>query len=293
VGIVVRTKNRPWFLRRALADICAQGYAGWQVHVVNDGGDPAAVELALEAVPQELRERFGVTHNDSPHGRSAAANEGVRGLETEFVVLHDDDDLWDPRFLLETVEWLDAHPEDVGVVVRTEIVYEADDGRGGFAEAARAVFWPDIDRITYSDLLRINRFVPISYLYRREVHDRVGYYREDVHAAEDWEFNLRVAAVDPIGFIEGRPLAYWMQRTGVGGELGNSMFALADDHERYDAAIRDEALRDYVARFGPGLPLYLARLVETEVTRIVREELDRRPSDLDRIRRRIRLFPKR
>jgi glycosyltransferase involved in cell wall biosynthesis len=297
VGIVVRTKNRPWFLRRAIADICAQEYDDWEVRVVNDGGDLAAVEGALNALPKAVRDRFTVLHNDPALGRSAAANAGVRALESEFVILHDDDDRWDARFLGETVAWLDSHPEDVGVVVRTEIVYEAADGAGGFVDTARAVFWEDIDRITYSDLLRVNRFVPIAYLYRRAIHARVGYYREDVHAAEDWEFNLRVAAAEHIGFIDGSPLAFWMQRVGVGGELGNSMFALADEHARYDSEIRDEALRDYVGRFGPGLPLYLAHILHTEIPRIVGEEVsrefERRPSDMDRVRRRLRAFRRR
>lgn len=294
VGIVVRTKGRPWFLRRALRDITAQEYGRWSVRIVNDGGSRDDVDAAVSELAPAFRARVAVTHHAEPRGRSAAANEGVRMLDTEFIVLHDDDDLWAPAFLSRTVAWLDEHPEDVGVVARTEIVYEAeaDGDRGGFREVGRAPFWEGMTDISYSDLLRINRFVPIAYLYRRSLHDKVGLYREDVHAAEDWEFNLRAAAGHRIGFLGEETLAYWMQRTGVTGELGNSMFALADEHRRYDTQVRDEALRDYIARFGPGLPLYLARLVDVEVARVVREqvaaELDRRPSDLDRIRRRLR-----
>lgn len=292
VGIVVRTKNRPWFLRRALADIAAQGFDSWRVHVVNDGGDRVDVTRTVEGLPEAVRARVDVTHNDSPHGRSAAANQGVRALDTEFVILHDDDDLWDESFLSTAVAWLDEHADDAGVVVRTEIVYERPDGHGGFVESGRAIFWPDLTEITYSALLQINRAVPIGHLYRRALHDEVGYYREDVHAAEDWEFNLRVAARHHIGYITGRPLAFWMQRAGVDGELGNSMYALAHEHTKYDAQIRDEALREYVARFGPGLPLFLTSFLETEIARIVREEiareLDRRPTGLQRIVRRLR-----
>jgi glycosyltransferase involved in cell wall biosynthesis len=294
VGIVVRTKNRPWFLRRALRDITAQDYASWSVHIVNDGGRADDVDAAVAELAPASRARVAVTHHPEPHGRSAAANEGVRRLGTEFLVLHDDDDLWAPSFLTHAVAWLDAHPDDVGVVAQTEIVYEAeqDGGSGAFHEIGRAPFWEGMTEIRYSDLIQINRFVPIAYLYRRTLHDEVGPYREDIHAAEDWEFNLRTAAVHHIGFLAGDPLAFWMQRVGVGGELGNSMFALEDEHRRYDAQVRDDELRRYVARFGPGLPLYLTRFIEVEVARIVREqvsaELDRRPSDLDRVRGRLR-----
>lgn len=266
VGIAVRTKNRPWFLERTIADIRAQDYPSWTVQVVNDGGDPAAVDQIIAALPADVAARISVRHNERPAGRSAAANQGIGALDTEYVVLHDDDDLWHPSFLRTTVGHLDTHPRDIGVMVRTEIVYEkqADEG---FVEAGRTPFWPDMSEITYSDLLQVNRAVPISYLYRRVLHEDVGWYREDLHAVEDWEFNLRTALKHHIGFIDGSPLAFWMQRVGVAGELGNSMFALEREHDHYDRLVRDEALRAYVEKEGPGLVLYLTRYIQDEVSR--------------------------
>lgn len=278
VGIALRTKNRPWFLRRALADILAQRYTNWTVHVVNDGGDAAIVDGVVAELPDECRRFIAVSHNPRPAGRSAAANQGIRALGTEFVILHDDDDLWHPGFLEATVAHLDAYPADIGVMVRTEIVYEKQQG-AGFVETGRAPFWPDLTEITYSDLLQVNRAVPISYLYRRALHDEVGYYREDLHAVEDWEFNLRTALRHHIGFLQGEPLAYWMQRVGVGGELGNSMYALAAEHEHFDRLVRDEALRAYVADQGPGLALYLTRFIQDEVAR----QLDERRGPSQRL----------
>jgi len=284
VGIVVRTKNRPRFLRRALADVAAQRFDDWQVHVVNDGGDATAVDDVIAALPEATRDRVLVTHHDTPRGRSAAANVGVGGLDTEFVVLHDDDDQWAPDFLHDTVAWLDVHPEDVGVMVRIDIVYEVE-RNGGYVEVDRARFWPQVNEITYSDLLQENRAVPIGYLYRRAIHAELGDYREDLHAVEDWEFYLRTTLKHHIGLLDGPPLAFWMQRVAARGEEGNSMFALADEHERYDKLVRDEALRAYVAEFGPGLPLYLTRYIQDEVQRQLAERRSVGAILLDRARR--------
>ncbi len=292
VGIVLRTKNRPWFLARALADVAAQEYRDWLVHVVDDGGDPGPVDAALDSLSPDLRRRVSVTHNAASHGRSAAANIGVRALDTEFVVIHDDDDLWSPAFLSRAVAWLDAHPDDVGVVTRTDIVYEVEADGGRFVETERVPFWADLHEITYIDLIEVNRWVPIAYLYRRALHERVGFYDENIHAAEDWDFGLRTLVRHHVGFLDGEPLAFWMQRRDVTGELGNSMFALADEHVRYDKHIRDAALREYAATHGSGLVLYLSRLIREDLRSIVHDEvkreLDARPSDLDRIRRRLR-----
>ncbi|OJV95722.1 MAG: hypothetical protein BGO47_03205 [Microbacterium sp. 67-17] len=213
-----------------------------------------------------------VVHHEAPRGRSAAANAGLAVLTTEFVVLHDDDDLWDPDFLRAAVDRLDAHPGDAGVMVRTEIVYEAERD-GAFVEVGRAPFWPEMTSVSYGEFLQVNRAVPIGHLYRRRLHDELGGYREDLHAVEDWEFTLRVLQRYDIGFLGARPLAFWMQRRGVAGELGNSMFALAADHDIYDRRVRDEALRAWVRGQGDGLPLYLARVVRDEVARQLDERL--------------------
>lgn len=283
VGVVVRTKNRPWFLRRALQDIAAQTFSDWCIHIVNDGGDAGPVREAVDSLPAHLRPRVAVTDNPHATGRSAAANAGVRALDTELVVLHDDDDLWHPSFLERTVAHLDRTPGDIGVMTATEIVFEAE-REGAFVEVGRAPFWRDLTEITYADLLQVNRAVPISYLYRRRLHDEVGFYREDLHAVEDWEFNLRTALHHHIGFLPGEPLAYWMQRRGVEGELGNSMFALAAEHDHYDRLVRDEALRAYVQQNGAGLPLYLTRFIQEEIGR----QLDERLSLGQRLTRTVR-----
>ena len=39
VAVLVRTKDRPRFLRRALANIAEQTFTDYTVCVINDGGD--------------------------------------------------------------------------------------------------------------------------------------------------------------------------------------------------------------------------------------------------------------
>ena len=120
VSVIVRTKDRPYFLARALADIAAQGHDELDVLVVNDQGDEDAARAVVASSP--LADRTRVLATSSPGGRCAAANRGVRAATADYVVLHDDDDLWHPDFLASTVAYLDAHPMEAGVVVPTEII---------------------------------------------------------------------------------------------------------------------------------------------------------------------------
>lgn len=274
VGIVVRTRQRPEFLRRALVDIAAQTYTGFRVIVVNDGGDPAEVDAVVAASGAA---DVTVRHIAAGEGgRCVAANLGVRDAGTEYVVLHDDDDRWHPEFLARTVAWLDANPVDAAVAVPTEIVYEENRG-GAWVEVGRAPFWAGMQRISLTEMLSVNRAVPISVLYRRAVHDEVGWYDETLDAVEDWDLYLRILRSGGIGFLPGEPLAFWTQRPDATGLDANSMFALTEAHAADDARVRDRALAEWVRREGDGLPLYLASLHAETV-----EHIDARIDQLER-----------
>jgi glycosyltransferase involved in cell wall biosynthesis len=261
VAIVVRTKDRPVLLRRALRSIAAQTFPDWEAIIVNDGGMPAAVDLVLAEQDEHVRSRIRVLHNEASQGRWPAANTGVNAARSPLVVLHDDDDSWHPAFLQETVRFLDEHPDERGVLARTEVLIEEYDGDEPVIRD-RYVLEDHNPSVLLTDLLDFNRFVPISFLYRRELHDEIGLYDQELPAAADWTFNMKVLQRQPIRYVSDRVLAHWHQRPGVEGVLGNSVFAAPLDHRIADSMYRDAALRTYIDDHGPGLPLYIAQLVD-------------------------------
>jgi hypothetical protein len=278
VAVLLRTRDRPVLLRRALADICGQTFSHWRLVVVNDGGDPVEVEKLLAEQPA-LPDRVTLLHNDEPRGMEAASNQAIAASESRYLAVHDDDDTWHPEFLARTVAHLDA-TDDAAVAVRTEIVWEHVDG-DTITEQGREPFMPETRAFTLFELVRTNRFVPISMLYRRDLLDEVGAFREDLAVVGDWEFHLRVAqGRRPVGFLDGQPLAFWHQRRDADGALANSVFGRAQDHRRLDLLVRDEALKEHAHRHGLGGPLYTARVVQ-EVSEDVRGRIEA-GSDLTR-----------
>jgi hypothetical protein len=154
--------------------------------------------------------------------------------------------------------------DEAAVAVRTEIVWEHVDG-DTITEQSREVFFPEIRAFTLFDLLRTNRAVPISLLHRRDVHDEIGPFREDLTVVGDWEFHLRLAAGRrPVGFLDGEPLAFWHQRRKADGTLANSVIAMPEEHQRLDLLVREEALREYVRSHGTGGLLYATRYFQRE-----------------------------
>lgn len=275
VAVVVRTKDRPLFLRRALQSIAGQTFADWECVIVNDGGDRAPVEELVAGLETQHRDRVRIIHHDAPRGRWVSANAGVLATSAPLLVLHDDDDSWHREFLERAHGYLTEHAEADGVVSRIEIVWETVSGEG-FDVVGREVFQSHLHDVTLSDTLLFNRFVPIGFLYRRSLHEELGLYDDELPVVGDWSFYLRVLSRGPLSYLDDAPLVHWHQRAGEGGVHGNSVTGESAAHARYDALIRDEALRAHVAEHGLGLVLYLTKFIDrrfVEVENGIRGEL--------------------
>ena len=270
VDIIVRTKNRPQFLARALDDILAQEFTDWHLFVVVDGTDPEPVRELLEA--RDFGDRATLLPQPEPVGIPAVANVGVGAGSSEFVTIHDDDDTWHPQFLARTVEYL-RQTDDVAVAVRTEIVWEQQVG-DVLQETGREMFHASMQEPTYFDLLRFNHMVPIGIVFRRSAYDELGPFDERCEVVDDWVFNLSLALIGHYGFLGDEPLAYWHQRKDSRGDAGNTVIDRIDDHIRDDRRVRDRAVREYVQEHGPGALLYLSKYID-ERTGDLHGRLDR------------------
>ncbi|MFF7292065.1 glycosyltransferase [Microbacterium sp. NPDC008134] len=262
VSIVVRTKNRPDFLARALSSITAQSFDDWEAIIVNDGGDAAQVAALVAGLSRSAdRERIRVIDHAESRGRWVSANAGVLAATGDYLVLHDDDDSWHSDFLARSVEYLDTHADRQGVVSRIEIVWEREEN-GRFVVDEREEFQAQLTAPLLTDTLLFNRFVPIGFLYRRSLHAEIGLYDDRLPVVGDWDFNLKVLSRGPLEYLGDQPLAYWHQRRGASGNAANSVAGARSDHAKYDASIREEALRDWVGDNGTGLVLYLTKFID-------------------------------
>jgi glycosyltransferase involved in cell wall biosynthesis len=245
VSIVTRTKNRPILLRRALRTILGQRFKDWQLVVVNDGGDPRIVDKLVRERQGEFPDRIKVIHNGQSRGMEAASNIGLRASNGEYCIIHDDDDSWHPEFLSETVNFMRAktiHASIQGVVTQSWTIEEVIN-KEEVQITRKHLFNPGLKHLSLFQLAASNQFPPISFLYRRRVHDEIGYYREDLPVLGDWEFNLRFMKKYNIGVIT-RPLANYHHRmTQKSGNYGNTVVAGKDKHHFFDCLIRNEFLR--------------------------------------------------
>ncbi len=211
VVIIMRTQDRPITLDRALSGILRQSFADWELVLVSDAGNLAAIRETVARRTDALAGRFRLIHRERSEGMQAASNHGIAESRSRYIAIHDDDDSWHPEFLAKTVAYLEgAAPAKRGVIVGTDIIYERF-RRGRFVETRRRAMALPADPVTDAALRRHNRFPPIAFLYGRAAGEAVGHYRVDLPVLGDWDFNLRFAERFGIGVI-GEALAYWHHR---------------------------------------------------------------------------------
>ena len=242
VTVVTRTRNRPLMLTRAVQSVGAQTFQDLELVIVNDAGESEAVDQALASAPEWLRERTQVVTNETSHGREAALEDGLAVSSCEFFAIHDDDDSWEPGFLAACVAHLDENPGHGAVATSCDLIFETVTEEA-LTELKREALAPGKESWTLIDTMVANYVPPISQLIRREVADRIGHWDGNLLTQADWDFNLRLLATSPVGFINGEPLAHWHHRDSTDATMGNSVVVDAVYHRTDNLAIRDRYAR--------------------------------------------------
>jgi len=242
VLIVMRTKNRPLLLRRALQSVLHQTYTNYMLVVVNDGGRYELVANELAGVPLDLT-RVQIVSNSQSVGMEAASNLGIRSSASDYVVVHDDDDSWHPQFLQAMVSFLEspAGRKYGGAVSRCVQIIERVRGNE-ITTLSRVPYKNNFKNVYLLDMARQNFFAPISFVYRRAIYDAIGGYDESLPVLGDWDFNLRFLLEADIGVVN-EELSYYHHREAASGSYTNSVTGGIGKHIEYDAIVRNRMLR--------------------------------------------------
>lgn len=244
VAVIMRTKNRNLFLKRAINSVIKQIFSEWILVIVNDGGNKEELEKLLNEF-NRYREKILVIHNAKSLGMEAASNKGISSVDSEYVVIHDDDDTWNEEFLLKTVGFLDKNQKCSGVITHTNKVIEKVSRNIIKIKKITPFNGKLYGMISIMDICEKNLFPPISFIYRRSVYDKIGgMYNENLPVLGDWEFNLRFIKTFDIYIIE-KPLANYHQRPKIKqGVYSNSIIGRKNNHMYYENFIKNKMIRD-------------------------------------------------
>ena len=216
VTVVIPTRDRWRFLRRALDAALRQEDVHAEVVVVDDG--------STDETPRRLEElgdpRVRAIRVDDGRGVGAARNAGIAAACGEWIAFLDDDDIWSPRKLRTQLDALRA-------------------AGGGFAYTGAVLLDGSLAAVHVSPapppegLLELTRaFNPIpagssNVLVHADLLRRVGLFDERLHQLADWELWIRLAGVGPavacdeplVGYVQHAGQMLLADTTDVFGEL--------------------------------------------------------------------------
>lgn len=243
VAVIMRTMDRPEFLERAIRSVQGQTYKDYVLVIVCDGGDIEGVKEVISKVGVDVR-RTILVDNVVNRGMEAASNIGIRASDSDYVVIHDDDDTWEPQFLEKTVTFLESPKGDNygGVITRSTYVSEEITAKGIIIhEEYPYNDW--VSNVHFMQMAMENIFPPISFVFRRPIFDTLGGFDEGLPVLGDWDYHMRVLQDHEIGVIPERLARYHHRDVGNTDLFGNSVIADRDKHALYAPIVRNKFAR--------------------------------------------------
>ncbi len=237
VSVVIPTYNRAYCLGATLQSLQCQTYTDWEAVVVDDGStdDTAALIERLRSADPRIR-----YHLQTNAGVSAARNTGMRLAAGDWIGFLDSDDQWEPWKLAAQVAcfehlpdvgmvWTDMNAFDAsGTLVATRYLrkmygaYNAIGARPLFqAEQPFGALAPAVaeQNASLAGAMVRSGDVFSSMLFGSLVHTStvllsrkrllaVGFFNEEFHTGEDYDFHFRTCREGPVALLDAPAIRY-------------------------------------------------------------------------------------
>lgn len=180
VSIVLPCYNGASLLSEALDSCINQTFNDWELIIINDCSTDNTLEIAESYAKKDSR--IFVYTNENNSKLPASLNNGFRKATGEYWTWTSDDNILHPNMLETMVKYLDEH-EDIGLVVSDSYIIDINGDT-----IAEHVVPNDLQ-----NKMMLNNYVGASFMYRSEIAQIVGEYREDLFLVEDYEYFLRMS----------------------------------------------------------------------------------------------------
>jgi hypothetical protein len=212
VTVVMPVHNAEPFVEAAIGSVLAQTLSDFELIVVDDASTDASAGKVRGFEDPRIR-RLELGRNLGP---SAARNTGVGEARGRYVAFLDADDIARPHRLARQVLFFERHPEAEMVGGAVACIDAAGAGTG-------KTWHPDTHPERLPVLLYFhNAFYTSTLMVRTGLARRLP-FRADLAAAEDYEFNVRVARAAPVANLPDVLADYRLNACGLSATRAASM----------------------------------------------------------------------
>lgn len=190
VSILVTSYNYARFIGETIRSVIEQTFDSWELIIVDD----CSTDDSWSVIQAFQDPRIHAVRFDKNRGACAAYNAALRLATGQFVASLDSDDVFAPEKLAIQVDFLDQHPE---VDICGTYLEEIDDA-GNLVPSENCMYAPwfnkELDLNSPDCWIWENHLCHSSVLMRKSLHDRIGFFREELTYSPDWNFWLRALA---------------------------------------------------------------------------------------------------
>jgi len=241
VSVVMPVYNTEAYLTDSVGSILGQTFLDWELICVDDGSSDGSLEILRR---YELADSRVHVITQSHSGNYRARSAGMALARGRYIAAMDSDDVALPERLRRQVDYMESHPECVGLGAAVKVVGP---DLMPISDARKALDHETIDRqVLGGDGAAIPQ--PVA-MFRTEAVRRVGGYRDEVFLQGDTDLYLRLAEIGRLANLPDILLLYRMRLEALG-------HAQRDLQDRYrpkvvnDAFVRRGLLADRnIARF--------------------------------------------
>lgn len=179
ISVVMSVYNGEQHLRESIESILNQTFTNFGFIIVNDGSTDASLEIIKGYDDAKIR----IINNEENIGLTKSLNKAIKEARGEYIARQDADDISLPNRLELQHEFLEKHPE---VALLGTGIYVIDE-KGDKIE--KRIMHPNPKK----SLLKGNRFIHGSVMFRKSVIDELGAYNETLKYSQDYELWLRLS----------------------------------------------------------------------------------------------------
>ena len=191
ISVVMSVYNGEKYIPGAIQSILNQTFSDFEFIIINDGSTDSTSTILHRS--EQVDGRIRVYHQEN-RGLIASLNRGCRLARGKYIARMDADDLSLPERLARQVHYMKAHPA-IGVL-GTWIEYIDESGTS-------VGDWPmsTVPALIAWSLCFGTCLAHPSVIMRRDVVERLGFYRPDALHAEDYDLWARASVVTQIANI--------------------------------------------------------------------------------------------
>lgn len=179
ISVIMSVCNGEQHLRESIESVLNQSFTNFEFIIVNDGSTDASLEIIKSYADKKIR----IINNEENIGLTKSLNKAIKQAQGEYIARQDADDISLPNRLELQFEFLENHPEVALLGTGVYVINE------NGATIEKRIMHPNPKK----SLLKGNRFIHGSVMFRKSVIDERGAYNETLRYSQDYELWLRMS----------------------------------------------------------------------------------------------------